>query len=126
MSYPTTKTSLTTYLSSQGYTELPNIIEFDDAPLSMNHRTYVLKPEGFQYEGMANDASITSHHLRLEIQYKNVNTTERDSNYNDFLTLAKGIGGLSGFLNYTSEPSFIDDVEAHTLGTLKFYYGAEC
>lgn len=126
MSYLTTKTVLTNYLSSLGYTELPNIIEFEDAPLSMNHRSYVLKPEGFEFVSLANDASIASHLLRLEIQYKNVNTSERDSNYNDFLTLAKGIGGLSGFLNYTSEPSFIDDVEAHTLGTLKFYYGAEC
>src|SRR5574338_64526 len=107
MSYLTIKSNITSYLSSNGYTEMLNLIEVDDAPLSYNHHSYVLKPEGFQVDALADNETITAHLLRLEIQYKNVNTTERDSNYVDFLTLTKGIAALGYFLGYTTEPTFL-------------------
>lgn len=124
MSWVTDKAVITTYLSGLGYIEMKNLIEIDDSPLSYNHKHYVMKPEGFPSENLTDNSVIGTHLVRLEIQYKNVNTTERDANYDDFLTLAKGVSNLAGFLGY-EEATFLDVLEFHTIGSLKFHFGVE-
>lgn len=126
MSYATTKAGFTSVLSSNSYSECENLLEFEESPLSYNHKWYVLKVEGFPTSQLTNNETIGQHLFRLEIRYANNDTTQRDTNYALFLTIAKAISNVDEFAGFETDGTFIDeDDKMHTIGTLSFYAGFE-
>ena len=124
MSYATIKADYTTALS--GYTECKNLLEFNQSPLSYNHKFYVLKVEGFSdLETLSESTVLTSYRMRLEVRYENNDTTQRDANFALWVTLVKAIAAVDDFAG-EEENSFLDEEDGyHTIGTLVFYAGAE-
>ena len=124
MSYATIKADYTTALS--GYTECKNLLEFNQTPLSYNHKFYVLKVEGFSdLETLSESTVLTSYKMRLEVRYENNDTTQRDANFALWVTLVKAIAAVDDFAG-EEENSFLDEEDGyHTIGTLVFYAGAE-
>lgn len=126
MTWISTKSAITDVLSNNGYREVENLLEHDKAPLSMNHKTYVLKPEGFPVDSLLDNHTIGTYLIRLEVKYKNVNTRERDTNFDLFLALAKEISNGSTFHGYIIDGEFVDGDNYSTIGKLTFYFGVEC
>ena len=127
MSYATIKAGFVTVLTDNGYKEMENLMEVEDAPASFNHLHYILKVEGFPVELLTDDQVIGSHLFRLEVMYQNNDTTQRDTNYALFLILAKAVSAVSNFLGFREDASFLDQDDGyHTVGTLVFDAGAEC
>jgi len=123
MSYATDKTVLKTLLETTlGYTEVPQLIEPDEAP-TMANKTYVLKPEGIQTNLVTSSSNILTNVVRLEALYVNSKTTSRDANFELFTLLVLSLFGLSGFQNLIEAPKFEDYDEYRTKGTIKFYFG---
>ena len=128
MSWATVKAEYVSVLSGLGYTEVKNLLEFRnrETPLSYNHKFYVLKGEGFPIELYTNSNAVGTYRMRLEVIYKNTDTTQRDTNFALFIALVEAIVQVADFKGESEDPSFIDeDDKMHSIGTFVFEAGVE-
>lgn len=123
MSWPIEKIPLVTNLANLGYTEVPDILDIEQASESHNHKCYVLKYEGLQDTSITSNGFIGTRLVSLEINYLNYDSITRDNNANLFESLVSSLYLISGFANLISSPTFIDYRGYQTKGTIKFYFG---
>lgn len=123
MSYVSIKSGFTDILTSLGYRELSENLEFDEAPETANHFFYVMKPEGVDTYTLTNKGLIGAYIIRLQVSYFNNTSSKRDVNFGSFETLISNISGVSDFKGF-EEITFEDTENDVTIGTITFIAGS--
>ncbi len=123
MSWTTDKKILTDSLT--GYAEIQGNLKPDEAGNTRSHKCYVVtlgKPDTTQ---MTNNATIEVRLVKLEMNYRQKNVSEYDSNCEDFETLTSTIENLSPFVSFATitPPARFDNKAQNTTAILEFYFG---
>lgn len=125
MSWATFKTTLDGAFS--GYTEIPEGKDIEQMPDNKD-KTYSLKwigAGGFQLH-TSNNISY-AHRVKLRVSYINMQSSNRTTNADLWLTLLTAIAALSGFNAFLTDATFID-IAGHpeqTIGEVDFYFGVD-
>ena len=107
-----------------GYIIIPQNRDPEDAPGTHNHKAYSLKLKGIDDPVMHTGSNLVNvRAVEIKVKYNGVDETIMATNEGLFDTLIGTIAGLTGFINFNSEPTLeiIDD--KHLLGTLDFQFG---
>lgn len=126
MSWASNKTILAGVLTDNDYREVPENKLTDNAAMSHNHQVYVLKPIGTgEILEHTSNGIIYNHRVILDVKYKNIDSNERDINYQSFLNLFEAIATLDDYKGTLSQPEFTDLDDKHTKGSFTFLFGEE-
>lgn len=126
MAWSTYKTILDDILESNNYREIPENKTPETAASSHEHNSYSLRPIGTSDVAEFTSNGIQyNHRVLLEIKYKNLSSTERDTNYQSMLNLFENIATTENYEGTISAPEFMDIDEKHTKGSFTFLYGQE-
>lgn len=126
MSALTLYNTLKSTLDSNGYRELPDLMNIEEVKESHTHKGYILQPIGSKETEYAN-CLWTEHNWKLEMVYKNKNASDRVTNYDLFQTIKETIYDLADFKGFISQPTFtrLANHDRISVGTLQFCYGME-
>lgn len=126
MAWSTYKTILAGILEDNNYREIPENKTPETAASSHEHQSYMLRPIGIGevVEYTSNGVGY-SHKVLLEVKYKNINSNERDLNFQSMLNLFEAIATTADYKGTLSGLEFADLDEKHTKGSFTFLYGQE-
>lgn len=120
MSYLSEKTVIITWLTEKGYQEVPKVLDISEA--DSKHKSIVLKPRAVVTEGVTSTATLGTYLFELQVRYKNVNTIERDENFQLYKDLINYFhkNGLG-----VDTQDFVDDPdrEYFSLANITFEWG---
>jgi len=127
MSYTSLRSGIETVLTDAGYTKLANELEITEAPEGREHKSFILKGTEIVERQISGSGNINVYIIELDVSYKNVNSTERDANFELFETLVESIHALLNFQGYTQNPTFtrMANHNFRSVAKLKFYYGIQ-
>lgn len=128
--FKTAKASVTSFLNARTYLkrtykEIADNLNVREAS-GKESFIYSLKGTGLGDLKSHIGSKISGYHeFELEIKYPNNSVSIRDTNYEEWINVVKGITALSGFNNFTNKPTFIDFDQDHSIGSFKFLFGEE-
>ena len=126
MSVATNKALIVAKLSALGYREIPENKAVEDSSFSHNNKAYALKWIGTQdFTYLTSDKMMWTNRFQLEIKYKNINVSERDTNAQYFMDLMEDITTVSGFMGFGDDATFEDIDNKHTKASIILLIGAE-
>ena len=123
MTWITDKTTLTNALS--GYTEIKGNLTTKEAPETRAHKSYTLTVGSPQVTQMMNSSDITVRRVFIDINYRQKNVSEYDSNVEDFEDLKSNISGLSPFVSFVTltPPERWEEKVKQTTAKIEMFYG---
>jgi len=120
------KSAITGISRTPAYRLIPEILDLEQAPESYRNGGFVIKPIGSNNpSNITSSKFITTDVAQVDVSYLCNNDTERDTAFDDFLTVESTIKAISGFSGYYTIRTFerVKDHQFYFKGTLRFYIG---
>lgn len=124
MSWTTNKASITSVLTTGGYTETSNNLKVGEFPSSRNHKGYSIKPKTPQINYLSGNGVLSADIAELEISYIVKDNSDFDTQYDAWKTL---LTSLKVYISNNPDEQTFERQESNKLaiGKVLLYFAPE-